>query len=93
MKRSLFTRVIVWSISLVLSAALVPAYLSSLPSTHSNSIVLADGAPMPPPEPLPPPPPPSGIKSALLDGAPMPPPEPLPPPPPPSGITGSSSEA
>jgi hypothetical protein len=87
MKRSLFTRAVVWSISLVFSSALVPVYLFSLPPAHFSSIVLADGVPMPPPEPLPPPPPPSGIKNAFLDGVPMPPPEPLPPPPPPSGIT------
>lgn len=93
MKRNRFTRAIVLSISLVLSFALVPGYLSGLRSAHSNPIVLADGTPMPPPEPLPPPPPPGGIKNALRDGTPMPPPEPLPPPPPPGGITGSPLEA
>jgi hypothetical protein len=93
MKKNRYTRAVLLGISLVLSFALVPAYLSSHPSAHSNAVVLADGTPMPPPEPLPPPPPPGGIKNALLDGTPMPPPEPLPPPPPPGGITGSPLEA
>ena len=91
MKRVFCSRAIVWCISLISPVVLVPVYLSSLHPAHSNSIVLADGVPMPPPEPLPPPPPPT-VSNALIDGVPMPPPEPLPPPPPP-GIADTSYQA